>query len=141
MTLLDVAPRIQIPLAELEFTYVRSSGPGGQNVNKVSSKAVLRYALMRSPSLPDDVRGRFIVRYRARLTGEGELLITSQRYRDAPRNREDCLEKLKQLLLSVAAAPKARKPVGVTRKAKARRRRDKAAHSEKKQSRRLPRGD
>ncbi len=69
---LVITPRCQIPLAELEFTFVRSSGPGGQNVNKVNSKAVLRWPAVASPSLPADIRERFLNRYKARLTADGD---------------------------------------------------------------------
>ena len=94
--MLIVNSRLQIPLSEFEFTYVRSSGPGGQNVNKVNSKALLRWPVIRSASLPPDVRERFLRRFASRLTTEGELLINSQRYRDQGRNADDCLEKLRR---------------------------------------------
>ncbi len=71
--MLVVNSRIRIPDSELEFSYVRSSGPGGQNVNKVSSKAVLRWNAAASGSLPADVRQRFLAKYRSRLTTDGEL--------------------------------------------------------------------
>ena len=77
--MLVVNSRIRIPPAELEFTYARSSGPGGQNVNKVSSKALLRWNVTGSPSLPADVRERFLKKNTSRLTTEGDILITSQR--------------------------------------------------------------
>src|SRR5438552_5737786 len=97
-TILTVNSRIRIPTSEFQFTFVRSSGPGGQNVNKVNSKAVLRWPLAASPTLPPDVRDRFLTRYGNRLTGEGELVISSQRYRDQGRNISDCLEELAALL-------------------------------------------
>ena len=84
--MLVVNSQVRIPLAEFEFTFARSSGPGGQNVNKVNSKAVLRWGVRHSPALPEAVRQRFLQKYAARLTNEGDLLVTSQRYRDAPRN-------------------------------------------------------
>ncbi|MBL9125433.1 MAG: aminoacyl-tRNA hydrolase [Planctomycetaceae bacterium] len=110
METLAVNSRIQIPHAEFDWTFVRSSGPGGQNVNKVNSKAVLRWGVGRSPSLPDDVRARFRARFAARITSAGELVVTSQRYRDQGRNVEDCLAKLREMLASVAARPKQRRP-------------------------------
>ncbi len=136
--LLTVTPRIRIPLAELEFSYVRSSGPGGQNVNKVNSKAVLRWQALASLSLPADVRERLIARYSSRLTGDGELIIQSQRYRDQGRNIDDCLDKLRELLATVAVAPKKRRPTRVSRAAKKRRLDSKRADSNKKQLRRKP---
>jgi ribosome-associated protein len=131
-----VAPHIQIPPAEFEFTYARSSGPGGQNVNKVNSKAVLRWQATKSPSLPEAVRTRFLAKYGSRLTGDGELLITSERYRDQPRNIDDCLEKLREMLLSVAVAPKKRKKTKPSRASKERRLDSKKRDSTKKQNRR-----
>ena len=103
--MLIVSRQLQIPLAEFEITFARSSGPGGQNVNKVNSKALLRWAAGRSPSLPEAVRERFLQKYANRLTNEGELLVTSQRYRDAPRNSQDCLDKLRAMLLGVVHPP------------------------------------
>ncbi|MBL9084469.1 MAG: aminoacyl-tRNA hydrolase [Planctomycetales bacterium] len=134
--MLVVAPHIQIPPAELEFTYARSSGPGGQNVNKVNSKAVLRWQATTSPSLPEAVRTRFLAKYGSRLTVDGELLITSERYRDQPRNIDDCLEKLREMLLSVAVAPKKRKKTKPSRASKERRLDSKKRDSTKKQNRR-----
>lgn len=134
--MLFVNPQIQIPREELGFTFARSSGPGGQNVNKVNSKAVLRWSVASSPSLPEAVRNRFLSLYRHRVTSEGELVLTSQRYRDAPRNVEDCLEKLREMLQNAAAIPKRRKPTKPSRGSVARRRQNKSAQANKKQSRR-----
>ena len=107
--MLIINSRLKIPLDELEFTYTRSSGPGGQNVNKVNSKAVLRWAAMQSPSMPADIRNRFLARYKSKLTTEGELILSSQEYRDQGRNVAECLEKLRAMLLAVAVAPKTRR--------------------------------
>jgi ribosome-associated protein len=134
--MLLVNSRIQIPLAEFVFSYARSSGPGGQNVNKVNSKATLRWPLVSSPSLPEDVRQRFLARYRRRVTVEGDLVVTSQRYRDAGRNATDCLAKLHEMLLEVAQPPKYRKPTRPTRGSVRRRLDDKRRRSQKKGSRR-----
>jgi ribosome-associated protein len=71
--MLSVTPRIQIPLDEFEFTYARSGGPGGQNVNKVNSKAILRWNLVGSPALPDDVRERFLETFGTRVLATGEV--------------------------------------------------------------------
>jgi ribosome-associated protein len=134
--MLLVNSRIKIPLAEFTFSYARSSGPGGQNVNKVNSKATLRWPLVGSPSLPEDVRQRFLARYPRRVTVEGDLVVTSQRYRDAGRNATDCLEKLLQMLLEVAQPPKHRTPTRPTRGSVRRRLDDKRRRSQKKGSRR-----
>jgi ribosome-associated protein len=133
--LLVVTRRLTIPLDEFEFTFVRSSGPGGQNVNKVNSKAVLRWPALASPSLSAEVKERLAASFRSRLTTEGELVITSQRFRDQGRNIDDCLEKVREMLAAVAAAPKKRRPTRPSRGAKERRLESKRAVSEKKRSR------
>ena len=136
--MLSITPRIQIPLAEFEFTFARSGGPGGQNVNKVSSKAVLRWSVVISPSLPDEVRARFIDKYASRLTLEGELILTSQRHRDRSRNVDDCLEKLRNMVAAVSERPTPRRATKPSRASKERRVEAKRETSEKKQRRRPP---
>ena len=113
--MLIISPKLQIPLREFEFTFARSSGPGGQNVNKVSSKATLRWPLLRSPSLPEPVRQRLLEKLSSRLTTAGELLITSQRFRDAGRNVADCLEKLRDLVTEATRPVRPRRPTRPTR--------------------------
>ena len=139
--MLYVNQSIQIPRTELQFSYTRSSGPGGQNVNKVSTKAVLRWDVRQSPSLPAAVRGRFFDRYAARLTKEGHLILQSQKYRDQLRNMEDCLERLKALILDVASAPVQRRPTRRSRGSTERRLQDKKANSDRKKNRRRPTSD
>ena len=123
---------------ELEWSFVRSSGPGGQNVNKVASKAVMRWHLGENMSLPPDAKARLCARQRSRVTTEGDLLITSQRYRDQERNREDCLEKLRAMVLEALAVPKVRKKVKPTRGSKERRLAAKKHRSGTKATRRRP---
>jgi len=136
--MLVINPRLKIPLREFDFTFARSSGPGGQNVNKVNTKATLRWPVASSPSLPDDVRQRLVARYRRRLTSSGDLLITSQRFRDAGRNVADCLEKLRAMLSEVATAPKTRKATKPTQASVRRRLEQKRRQSRKKRLRRSP---
>lgn len=115
---LPVTPRLSIPLAEFEITFARSGGPGGQNVNKVETKAVLRWRAAGSPSLPEGVRARFLARYGRRITKEGEVVLASQRFRSRERNERDCLEKLAAMLRWAAAPPKPRqktKPTAASR--------------------------
>lgn len=139
--MLVINSRIQIPLEEFAFTFVRSSGPGGQNVNKVNSKAVLRWDVTGSPSLPTDVRARLIEKIGSQLTNEGELVLNSDRYRDQPRNREDCLEKVRTLIRAAATPPKKRRPTKPSRAAKQRRLKSKQAQSQKKQQRQFRNDD
>ena len=136
--MLEVNARIQLPDSEFTFAFSRSGGPGGQNVNKVCSKALLAWDATQSPSIPQDVRERFLIRYPRRMNKDGMLLITSQRYRDQSRNTQDCLNKLVELLLSVAVAPIKRRATAPSRGAKQRRLSDKHVRSDKKQSRRRP---
>ena len=138
---LRINTRISIPRSELRFSFVRSSGPGGQNVNKVASKAVLRWDVGSSPSLPDDVRLRLSAANRRRINDRGELILTSQRYRDQAKNIEDCLDKLRQLIVAVASPPRRRKKTRVPKSAHESRLRHKRSIAEKKQRRRRPLDD
>ena len=136
--MLIVNDRVQVPLKELQFTFTRSQGPGGQNVNKVNSKAMLRWPVIKNRSLPEDVRQRFLQRFQRRITREGELVLTSQRFRDQGRNIADCLTKLRMFLVEVAQPEKKRKATRPSAASKVRRRRQNEAHSKKKQLRREP---
>jgi ribosome-associated protein len=140
-TMLDVSRRIRIPCREFTWSTARSSGPGGQNVNKVNSKVILRWDLVHSESLPGDVRERFVAAYRRRITLEGELVLSSERFRDQPKNVNDCLEKLKALIGAVATAPKPRRVVKPTQASKRRRIAAKRDRTEIKERRRPPRLD
>lgn len=126
---------IQIPDSEFELTYARSSGPGGQNVNKVNSKAILRWNLFETESLGLDLKARALARLGDQLTTEGDLVIMSDRFRDQIRNREDCFEKFQALLSSALARPKKRKKTKPSRGSQRRAKEDKSRHSEKKAAR------
>ncbi len=139
--MLVVNSHLSIPHSEFQFTYARSSGPGGQNVNKVSSKALLRWNVAASPSLPAAVRARFVARFGNRLTGEGDLLISSQRFRDQSRNATDCLDKLREMLAAVAVAPRPRKRTKPTRASGERRLKEKRVAGRNKQLRQRPARD
>jgi ribosome-associated protein len=134
--MLIVDERIAIPIAELRFTYARSSGPGGQNVNKVSTKVVLHWNVEGSPSVPEDVRARFVAKFERRLTKDGDVVVQSQRFRDRDRNVADCLAKLRDLLLAVSEAPKKRRRTRPARAARERRLTEKRERGEKKRERR-----
>lgn len=116
-----IGPAIEVPAEELEVSWVRSSGPGGQNVNKTSNKAVVRWNVRSSPALRDDVKARFLARFASRITLGGDILVTSDRFRDQPRNLEDCVEKLTAMLAEVAVAPIKRRATKPGRAAKERR--------------------
>ena len=134
--MLVINSRLKIPLREFRFSFARSSGPGGQNVNKVSTKATLRWPVLKSRSLPPRVRERLLAKYGRRVTAQGDLLITSQRFRDAGRNVADCLERLRKMLADIAAPPKPRKPTKPTPASVRRRLDEKRKHSRKKELRR-----
>jgi ribosome-associated protein len=136
--MLDVNEQIHIPETEFEWSFVRSGGPGGQNVNKVASKAVLRWHLDASPSVPDDVKARLRTLQRSRITVEGDFVLNSQRFRDQDRNRQDCLEKLREFILQAASVPKARKATRPSRGSKRRRLAAKRHRAAVKGARRAP---
>jgi len=139
--MLVVNRRISISFGEFRFTFARSSGPGGQNVNKVNTKVTLHWSVDSSPSLSEDMRERFRAKYGQRINKHGELVIYSERYRNQGRNVSDCLTKLREMLLDVALAPKKRKPTRPSRGAKERRLREKKARAQTKQLRRKPMAD
>ena len=136
--MLVVNDRIRVPLDEFEWSYARSGGPGGQNVNKVESKALLRWNVTASESLPPDVKARFLAKNRNRLTGEGEFVLTSQRFRDQERNRQDCLEKLISLLQTAATPPVPRVATKPTKASKRRRLGEKKHQAGRKAGRKTP---
>ncbi len=111
--MLIVNERLKIPLREIHFQFARSSGPGGQNVNKVSSKAVLRWNMGASASAPEEVKRRFCEKFPRRVSRE--VVIASSRFRDQGRNVADCLEKLRAALAEAANPPKPRRPASRTK--------------------------
>lgn len=131
----QVSPSIQIPDWELNFSFVRSSGPGGQNVNKVNSKAQLRWSPLFSRALTEPVRNRFLERFANRLTIDGELILSSDEFRDRRRNQDACLEKLREMILSVARPPKVRIETKPTRSSREKRHTGKRVRGERKQLR------
>ena len=135
---LVVDSRVSIPLAEFDYEYMRSSGPGGQKVNKTSTKVRLRWRVLCSPSIDEGLRERIQKTFRTRITGEGEFLVTSQRTRDRETNRSDCLEKLAEMIRQVSTPPRKRRPTRPTRASKERRLKQKKQRSRQKQMRSRP---
>jgi ribosome-associated protein len=139
--MLFVGPRVRIPLREITFTFVRSSGPGGQNVNKVNSKAVLRWNARASGAIPPALRPFLLARLAPLLTTNGELVVACDEHRDQPRNRDACLDKLREILSRKSLRPKTRKTTQPTRSSKRRKQEGKRHLSNKKRLRGAYRGD
>lgn len=134
--MLVINERIQIPDEEIEFTYARSGGPGGQNVNKVASKAQLRWKPGTSSIvLPFGVLDRMKASFPSRFTVEGEIVIQSQNYRDQERNRQECLEKLAAMIRDNLQPPRLRKKTKPTYGSQLRRMEEKKRQSVRKQNR------
>ena len=119
--MIRVTDRISIDESEISETFIRSSGPGGQNVNKLSTAVQLRFDVRNSPSLPDDVRMRLERLAGRRLTNEGVLVLIAQNHRTQERNRADALERLLELIREAAVRPVPRRPTRPTRASKERR--------------------
>lgn len=139
--MLTINDKLRIPIAELRFSFSRSSGPGGQNVNKVNTKATMRWTLDENTTIPEGVMRRFRQAYPNRINAEGELVLHSQRYRDRPRNISDCMDKLRGLVAAVAVPPKRRRKTKPTKGSVARRRKQKESTAQKKRNRKPPRMD
>jgi len=118
---LVVTPHLAIPDAELSERFVRAGGPGGQNVNKVSTAVELRFDVRASPTLPEPVRARLLARRDRRLTDDGVLVISAQRFRTQERNREDARERLLELIRAALVVPRKRVATKPTRASKERR--------------------
>jgi len=136
--MIDIAPGLQLDEAELEFSYILASGPGGQNVNKVATAVQLRFPVRASASLPEPVKVRLVQQLGRRLTREGELVITARRFRSQERNREDAVDRLVEMVRHAAQPPRKRRKTAPSRAARERRMAEKRKRGERKRERGRP---
>ena len=139
--MIPVTPSLALDERDLEERFIRASGPGGQNVNKLSTAVQLRFDVRHSPSLPDDVRQRLERLAGRRLTREGVLVLVAQGERSQKRNREEALERLVELVRAAAHRPTPRKKTRPPKASKRRRLDDKKRHGTIKSLRARPSGD
>jgi ribosome-associated protein len=133
--MLPISSSLQIPESELVESFVRASGPGGQNVNKVASAVELRFDVAQSVALPEPLRTRLLARRDRRLTADGVLVIQASRFRDQARNREDARERLADIVRGALHVPKKRVATKPTRASKERRIASKKKRAKHKQGR------
>ncbi len=131
-----ITPFLFLDESELVESFIRASGPGGQNVNKVATAVQLRFDVVHSASLPEDVRERLLKLAANRITDDGVLVIDAHRFRTQEQNRADARERLRALIQQAIEPPKPRRPTKPSRAAKAKRLENKRAHSRTKALRR-----
>jgi ribosome-associated protein len=133
--MITVTQSITLDESELEEHFIRASGPGGQNINKVATAVQLRFDVRRSPSLPEPVRERLMHIARGRITTDGILVIDARRFRTQARNREDALQRLIELIRQAAETPKSRRKTRPTQASQRRRLESKKQRSDVKRLR------
>jgi len=133
--MIEITPDIRLADDELSFSFVRASGPGGQNVNKVSTAVQLRFDAANSPNLPDAVRARALRLAGRRATNEGVIVLDARRHRTQERNRQDAIDRLVALLQRAAELPKTRTSTKPTRASRLKRVDDKRRRAAVKRAR------
>lgn len=121
---------IQIPFSEMDFTYARSRGPGGQNVNRTNSAAILRWNLWQSAALTSELKERLAMKLQGKLTVDGDLIVRSETHRDQDQNRSECIRKLHEILSKALFVPKKRVATKPTRSSQRKRVDAKKRHAE-----------
>jgi len=132
---LKITPSIFLPLSELKFSYSRSGGPGGQHVNKTETKVTLKWNVNRSLSIPGAIKNRFCKDFESKINKVGEVVLSSDKFRDQNRNRDDVLKKLTTMIQKVVLPPKKRKATKPSKTAKEKRLKHKRTQAEKKSRR------
>ncbi|MFI4956606.1 MAG: alternative ribosome rescue aminoacyl-tRNA hydrolase ArfB [Gammaproteobacteria bacterium] len=130
--MIKITPNIYLDDSELQIVFVRSPGPGGQNVNKLATAAQLRFNVPNSSSLPEEIRLRLVTRLGKKLTPDGDIVIKASRYRSQERNKYDAIDRLIAILKSATIIPKKRKKTKPTRASTERRLSDKKLHGKTK---------